>query len=591
MIVLVAAALLAAGAPAAAAWLTKLVLDAVAASGSAALPHAAPLALGLAVLGVVVAGVPHLSRYAHHEVERRTARVMRDRLFIAVNRLAGLARLEDPVFHDRLQLAQQATRAAPRQAFTGLIGIGQAGLTLVGFIGTLVVLSPWMVAVIILAALPALGVELLMNRGRAAVAWRLGQPERRDIFYTELLSSVAAAKEIRLFGLGRHFATRMLAELSTIHREQRTVDRRELRWQLALGVFAATVAGAGLIWGVRQAASGALTVGDVSILIAVIAGVQSALTVAAVQVGSVYAALLLFQHYDDVLHTPSDLPAPARTRSAAPLLDGIELHDVWFRYSDHHPWALRGVNLRIPRGSAVALVGPNGAGKSTLVKLLCRFYDPTKGAITWDGVDLRELDPADLRRRVGVVFQDFMRYDLSAADNIAVGNLSAQHDPDRIQCAARHAHIHDDLVRLHKGYDTLLTRIFSGHGDKGRPETGVVLSGGQWQRLALARALVRSDPDLLILDEPSSGLDADAEAAIHARLRAHGAGRTRLLISHRLNTVRDADRIVVFDDGRIAEQGSHDALIAADGVYRRLFNLQASGYLTGATEPARMVTS
>jgi ATP-binding cassette subfamily B protein len=245
---------------------------------------------------------------------------------------------------------------------------------------------------------------------------------------------------------------------------------------------------------------------------------------------------------------------------------------VWFRYSEDHPWVLRGVNLTIPYGRAVALVGLNGAGKSTLVKLLCRLYDPTRGSITWDGVDLRRVDPARLRDWISAVFQDHMNYDLTAAENIALGDLTALHDLDRIHAAAVRAGAHDTMATLPRGYDTPLTRIFDAD------EMGVVLSGGQWQRVALARAFVRDGSDLMILDEPTSGLDPQAEYDLHASIGRYRVGATSLLISHRLNAVRDADTIAVLDDGVVCEHGDHVTLMAANGTYARLFRLQAEGY-------------
>ncbi|MEU1721477.1 ATP-binding cassette domain-containing protein [Nonomuraea sp. NPDC005692] len=250
---------------------------------------------------------------------------------------------------------------------------------------------------------------------------------------------------------------------------------------------------------------------------------------------------------------------------------GVVVRGVWFRYGADQPWVLRGVDLDIPAGRSLALVGLNGAGKSTLVKLLCRFYDPERGAIFWDGVDLRELDPAALRERLGAVFQDFAAYDLSAAENIAVGDLRAGRG--RVEAAAVRAGA-DAMVRaLPRGYDTLLTRMFSDD-----EQSGVTLSGGQWQRIALARGLLRDRPELMILDEPNAGLDPAAEHEVHTVLREHRAGRTTLLISHRLSTVRDADTIAVLADGQVVERGTHEELLRAGGRYAELFATQARGY-------------
>jgi ATP-binding cassette subfamily B protein len=313
-----------------------------------------------------------------------------------------------------------------------------------------------------------------------------------------------------------------------------------------------------------------------------VAGTQAALAATVDNAANARQALLLFAHHERVMSLPGDLPAPGEPQRLPALRRGIELHDVWFRYDESHPWVLRGVDLTIPHGASVALVGLNGAGKSTLIKLLCRFYDPSRGAILWDGIDIRDVPPAELRARMGVLFQDYMSYDLTAAENIGVGEVEAMSDRARLQAAAELAGAHETVQALPRGYDTMLSRVFFGPEDDDDPQAGVTLSGGQWQRLALARALVRERRDLLILDEPSSGLDAQAEYEVHRRLREHRADNTSLLVSHRLGAVRDADLIVVLGDGRIIERGTHDELIALGGRYARLFATQASGYREGA---------
>lgn len=571
-------------APIAAAWLTKLLVDGLIDQVSA--QRLIVLVIGLAGTGIVAAVLPHLTKYLRAELDRKVGALALDRLFGAVDRLDGLERFEDPAYLDRLRLAQQSSGSAPHpaQAVNGLFGVAQSTFTIAGFVVSLYVLAPVLTAVVVAAGLPVLLAELRLAKRRARVLWDAGPAERREFFYASLLSTVEAAKEIRLFGLGAFLRTRMLANRGEVNRAERRVDRRALAIQTCLGLLSASVSGGGLVWAILAARSGRITVGDITVFVAALSGVQGALVTFATDLARTHQSLLLFAHFTQVLDTPSDLSRPARPLRVPMLRHGIEFRDVWFRYSPEHPWILRGVSLAIGRGSSVALVGLNGAGKSTLVKLLCRLYDPTHGSIHWDGVDIRDLELDQLRWRIGAVFQDYMEYDLTAAENIALGDLQdlgelvAGSKPPRVQQAAIRAGVHDTIRSLPHGYETLLSRMFFMHSEKDSPETGVELSGGQWQRLALARALLRDQRDLMILDEPSSGLDAEAEHEIHATLRRHRAGRTSLLISHRLGTVRDADVILVLAGGRIIEAGNHRELIAADGEYRRLFSLQAAGY-------------
>ncbi|MGW4292225.1 ABC transporter ATP-binding protein [Micromonospora chersina] len=573
-----AVTLVGAGTPIALAWLTAAALDRLAAPAGAA--PLLGLGLAIAAVGTAAAVAGHAGQYLRAEVDRRAALRGKDELFAAVSRFGGLARFETPAFLDRLRLAQQSA-ANPGRLVDSALSAARSVLTVAGFVGSLALISPTFTVVLLLSAAPAFLIELRLSRQRVGMLWRIGPVERRELFYAHKLSTVDAAKEIRLFGLGDFLRGRMLAEARTANAARRRTDRRELLVQGGLAAASAVVAGGGLVWAVLAAAGGRLGVGDVSMFVAAVAGVQVALTTLVAAGVMAYEHLLTFHHFVAVVTAEPDLPAPPRPRALPALRSGIELRDVWFRYSPDHPWVLRGLNLVVPHGCTVALVGPNGGGKSTLVKLLCRFYDPTRGSIRWDGVDIRDVPVEALRARIGAVFQDFVAYELTAEENIAVGDLSATGDRARIEEAAREAGVHDVLAALPGGYRTLLTRAFtaeSGEEDPDAPAAGVPLSGGQWQRLALARAFLRRERDLLVLDEPSAGLDADAEHQVHRRLRDLRAGRTSLVVSHRLGTVRDADRIAVLAGGVVVEQGPHAALLAADGTYARLFARQAAGY-------------
>ncbi|MGW2157005.1 ABC transporter ATP-binding protein [Nonomuraea sp. NPDC001699] len=567
-----AVTLVGAGAPVVLAWLTKAVLDGIARGEVSALPGQA---VGIAVITTLAAAAAQAGQYLRAEVDRRVSLRAKDELFTAICGFTGLAPFESPAFLDRLRMAQQSASNPGRLIDTGLSAVRSA-ITVAGFVGSLLVISPLFTGLVLLSALPAFLIELRLSRSRVNMMWRIGPVERREMFYARLMSTAEAAKEIRLFDLGSFLRGRMLGEVRTANAARRSMDRREFAVQAGLASAAAVVAGIGLVWAILAAGQGSLSVGDVSMFVAAVAGVQGALNTVVSAGVMAHEQLLIFHHHIRITGEGPGLPAPAEPAVLPELRGGIELRDVWFRYSDEHPWVLRGVDLFIPHGQTVALVGRNGAGKSTLVKLLCRFYDPTRGSILWDGVDIRDVPPESLRARVGAVFQDFVAYELTARENVGVGDLTAAQDHVRLERAAREAGVHDAVSALPYGYDTLLSRDFAPEQDE--EEDGVLLSGGQWQRLALARAFLRSDRDLMILDEPSAGLDAEAEYEVHTQLARLRRGRTSVVITHRLGSTRDADAIVVLSAGVVTERGTHAELLAAGGTYAGLYGRQASGY-------------
>jgi ATP-binding cassette, subfamily B, bacterial len=575
-------------------WLQRLVLDGLVGGPARGRPaagrpvpagvdggHLAILAVLLGCVGLVSVALPHARRYAEAELRRNMGRLIMDRVFRAVNSFPGLSRFESPVFSDKLNVVQQITNSALTRFVSGLMTCGQSFVTAVGMFATLMVVSPVIAAIVGISVIPAITAQISNSRKRVETDWRRSPSARKKAFYGRLLTDGNAAKEVRTFGLGGFLHGRMLAELSSVDQGQRAMDRRIFSVEGALALLAAAISGGGLIWVIRQAAAGRLSIGDVTMFTMAVVAVQSSLANLVARLADIFQSTLQFGHYTDVISAGPDLPLAVAPRPVHALRSGIELRDVWFRYDEHHPWVLQGVSMAIPYGTSAALIGLNGAGKSTLVKLICRMYDPQRGSIRWDGVDIRELAPDELRQRIGTVFQDYMAYDLTAAENVGLGDLERLTDLERIRRAAGQAGVHDKISSLPRGYATMLSRIFFSNQDRENPETGVILSGGEWQRLALARGLMRADRDLLILDEPSAGLDAMAEHAIHKQLCAIREGRTSLLISHRLASVRDADMIFVLSGGRVIEHGTHQELMGARGEYHRLFTLQASGYEDG----------
>ncbi|MFI0807791.1 ABC transporter ATP-binding protein [Streptomyces echinatus] len=565
-------------APALTAWLTKLVVDALTVQGVEAHRRALWYALGLLLAGLVTAAVPYCTTYSQARLRRSLVLYSQDQLFSSVNRFQGLARFEDPRFLDHLRLAQQSGSTAPSQVINSSFRILQSCVSAAGFVAALLTVSPIVSTLPVLAAIPSLFAQLNSSRRRVNHLWRSSPAQRKQVFYRSLMTEERAVKEVRLFGLGSFLHDRMLRELKEVSAGEEVIDKRVFKVQTPLALAAAIISGCALLWAVSMVGRHQLTVGDLAVFIAAVGGVQSAVAGTVGSVAELVTASLAFKHYRTVVDAPPDLPVMKQPKPVGPLRKGIELRNVWFRYHDDAPWVLRGVNLSVKHGEALALVGSNGAGKSTLVKLLCRLYDPVRGSITWDGVDLRALRIEELRERVGAIFQDYMAYDLSAYENIVIGDLKKLGNREAVAEAARAANVDDALRALPDGYDTLLTRTFFAGADKNDPKQGVVLSGGQWQKVAFARGLMRGEVDLMILDEPTAGLDADAEAEVHARVQKHRAAATSLLISHRMGAVRKADKIAVLNDGEVVELGTHDQLMTVQGVYARMFNRQAADF-------------
>jgi ATP-binding cassette subfamily B protein/ATP-binding cassette subfamily C protein len=561
--------------PAALAWIGKLIVDAVVEAARAGGPAASGHVLRLvaAELGLMAAqlAVGRALSLRRELLRAALGNVVNERILAKVLTLE-LRHFEDPEVYDRMQNARREASSRPLSLVNQLFGIGQGLVTLAALSGLLWRLSPWSVAVIVAASIPAFLAEARLS-AESFKLWTWRAPEGRRLNYLEwVLTRDSHVKEVKLFDLGPLILGRYRALFTKFFAEDRRLAVRRMRTGLLFGLLSLGAFYAMYALMATRAAAGAISLGDLALYIVVFRQGQQSVQSVLASVGGMYEDTLFMTNLFAFLRLPtvgeakrSDAPSPPRGRPSA-----IELDGVSFRYPGRTDWALRDVTLTLAPGEKLGLVGVNGAGKSTLVKLLLRMYDPTEGRIRYGGVDLRDLDPRDLRDRIGAVFQDFVRYQFTAGENIGLGLPSRLDDRPRIEAAARRAGVAATIEALPKGYDTSLGSWF---------DAGQELSAGQWQKLAVARAFVREEAELLILDEPTASIDAEAEHELFERFRELAADRTAIVISHRFSTVRMADRIAVLHGGRLVELGSHRELVAQGGRYAHLFSLQAQGYL------------
>lgn len=479
-----------------------------------------------------------------------------------------LASFEDPAFHDKLERAR--LQATDRIGMLNALGrLLLQTITLVSLSIGVIVYSPWVFALLVVCVAPAFAGESHFAFLGYSLAHSL-TPVRRELDYLRLLgSSKESAKEVKLFGLGSHLHKRYAALTDDVIRKNRRLTRKRLWWGSALAIVGSIGyygAYAYLVW---RTLLGELSVGTLTFLSGAIAGSSSQLQ----SVFSLFSsisdqALFLTDLVDFLSVQPAILSKPNAVFAPRAIRDGFEFRNVSFHYPGSNRLVLRDLNVRIEPGEHVALVGENGQGKTTLVKLLARLYDPTAGSILLDGIDLRDYDVDQLHNEIGVIFQDFVRYDMAARLNIGVGRIGEINNDEALWRAARKSRAHAMLDRFEDGLDQMLGRRFEG---------GMDLSGGEWQKFALARAYVR-DAQVLILDEPTAALDAVAEYEVFSRFAELAEGKTVILISHRFSTVRRSHRIVVLEDGNVREQGTHDHLVGRGGQYAKLFQLQAKNY-------------
>ena len=479
-----------------------------------------------------------------------------------------LETFEDPAFHDVLERARQ--QATDRIGMLNAMGrLLLQSITLISLATAVVFYYPWLFLLLVICTVPAFMGESHFAFLGYSLAHEI-TPVRRELDYLRIIgTSKEHAKEVKLFGLGGHLHQRYASLTGGIIRKNINLTRHRLVWGSLFAVFGSVGYYGSYVFLVWQALLGRITVGTLILLTGAIAG-------ASTQLQGVFS---LFSHIaDQALHLtdlvdflkvqPTIRSRPDALAVPRTIRTGFEFRDVSFHYPGSSRLVLKNLNLRLEPGEHVALVGENGQGKTTLVKLLARLYDPTAGAIYLDGVDLREYSVEELHKEIGVIFQDFVRYDMPARMNIGVGRIEQVDDDEALWTAAEKSRADRLLTRFAGGLDQMLGRRFEG---------GVDLSGGEWQKFALARAYLR-DAQVLILDEPTAALDAVAESEVFARFDDLSRGKMALLISHRFSTVRKSDRIVVLEDGQIYEEGTHDQLVARHGRYASLFELQAASY-------------
>jgi ATP-binding cassette, subfamily B, bacterial len=547
------------------AYVGKLIIDAVLARDGARAVRLVALELGAVV---ALAGCERLLALIRQLVGLRLGIDLNVRILEKAERLE-LRQFEDPEFYDKLTRARREASTRPLSLIQSNFQVVRHGLTLAGYVALLLRFSGWMALAVLIATIPAFAAEARFSGAAFRLRnWR--SPDSRRLTYLEyVLGNDEHAKEVKLFGLAPLLLGRYKQLAETFFADDRRLAMRRALWGYALSLLSTIVFYGCYALIVGATVRGRLSLGDMTLyLVAFRQGQQSFQSVLSA-LGGMYEDTLYMSNLFDYFA----IPTPVRQSAPVAALrteQGIRFEGVGFRYAGpDDKWALRNIDVFVPKGQSLALVGENGAGKTTFIKLLAGLYQPTEGRILLDGRDLRSWDEQALRERIGVIFQDFNEYQLALRENVAFGSVGHRDDELRVGRAVDQGGAREVVASLSGGLDTQLGRWFAG---------GIELSGGQWQKVALARAFMREEADILILDEPTAALDAAAEHAIFQRFRALAAGRTTILISHRFSTVRMADRILVIEAGRVVVDGNHAPRVAAGARDAHLFGLQAAGY-------------
>jgi ATP-binding cassette subfamily B protein len=556
--------------PASIAWVGSRIVDAVLTARSAADHNALPVLRLVLLEGALVAAVAGAQRgLSLCQALLRAQLGQRVNVMILEKALTlELRHFEDSEFYDKLTRARREASSRPLSLVMRTFGLGQNAVSLLSYAALLIRFSPWTMVVLLLAGLPAFIAEAKFS-GDAFRLFRWRSPETRMQIYLEtVLAREDHVKEVKLFNLGPRLLQRYRDIFTRLYGEDRALSIRRDSWGFALGLLGTSALYGAYGWIALSTIRATITLGQMTMYLLLFRQGQSAVAAILSSVGGMYEDNLYLSTLYEYLETPVAQSLGVAPRGPEPS-DGVRFEGVHFTYPGNTEPALIDINLHLPPGSSVALVGENGSGKTTLIKLLTRLYAPTSGRILLDGMPLTQWSEDALRARVGVIFQDFTRYQMLVGENVGAGDERFFEDEPRWREAADKGQAADFIERLPAGYQTQLGKWF---------QNGQELSGGQWQKIALARAFMRTEADILVLDEPTAAMDARAEAEIFDHFRALARGHITILISHRFSTVRMADQIVVLDRGRIIEKGSHAQLMAQAGHYAQLFSLQARGY-------------